>query len=77
MMTRIPRAQVCADPCDSSRLGVVPALNIDTPVVHAQWADGAAGGKTVVVEGVRNVAQGLATLPDGAPLIPCCEPSRI
>lgn len=40
-------------------------------------ADGAAGPRTVVVEGVRNVPDGLAFSPDGSLFISCYEPSRI
>ena len=40
-------------------------------------ADGAAGEKQVVVEGVRNVPDGLAFASDGSLFISCYEPSRI
>lgn len=39
--------------------------------------DGAAGPKQVVIEGVRNVPDGLAFAPDGSLFISCYEPSRI
>ena len=40
-------------------------------------ADGAAGAKTMVIEGLRNVPDGLAFAPDGSLFISCYEPSRI
>jgi len=40
-------------------------------------ANGSAGKKTVAVEGVLNVPDGLAFAPDGALFISCYEPSRI
>jgi sugar lactone lactonase YvrE len=40
-------------------------------------SDGAAGTKQIVVEGVRNVPDGLAFAPDGSLFISCYEPSRI
>ncbi|MER9326668.1 SMP-30/gluconolactonase/LRE family protein [Mesorhizobium sp. M0488] len=39
--------------------------------------DGAAGSRQVVVEGVRNVPDGVAFAPDGSLFISCYEPSRI
>jgi sugar lactone lactonase YvrE len=39
--------------------------------------DGTAGPKQVVIEGVRNVPDGLAFAPDGSLFISCYEPSRI
>ena len=40
-------------------------------------ADGAAGAKTMVIEGLCNVPDGLAFAPDGSLFISCYEPSRI
>jgi sugar lactone lactonase YvrE len=40
-------------------------------------ADGAAGARQVVVEGVDNVPDGVAFAPDGSLFISCYEPSRI
>src|SRR5262245_60694217 len=39
MMRRIPGAQEAVDPVDRSTVGVVPALRLDTVVLHAQRAD--------------------------------------
>jgi sugar lactone lactonase YvrE len=40
-------------------------------------ADGVAGARRIVVEGVHNVPDGLAFAPDGSLFISCYEPSRI
>ncbi|PAP98963.1 SMP-30/gluconolactonase/LRE family protein [Mesorhizobium mediterraneum] len=40
-------------------------------------ADGAAGARQIVVDGVDNVPDGLAFAPDGSLFISCYEPSRI
>ena len=39
MMGRIPGAKEAIDPVDGSAVGVVPALRLDTVVLHAQRAD--------------------------------------
>jgi glutaconate CoA-transferase subunit A len=39
MMERIPGARKVADPVDGSAVGVVPALQLDTVILHAQRAD--------------------------------------
>ncbi|MET0599626.1 MAG: CoA-transferase [Mesorhizobium sp.] len=39
MMARIPAAKEAADPLDGGAVGVVPALRLDTVVLHAQRAD--------------------------------------
>lgn len=51
---------------DASCISYIPILG-----------DGAAGSRQVVVEGVRNVPDGVAFAPDGSLFISCYEPSRI
>ncbi len=39
MMVRMPQAKIVRDPVSGSDIGVIPALHIDTLVLHAQRAD--------------------------------------
>lgn len=39
MMTRMPHARIVRDPVDRAEVGIIPALRIDTLVLHAQRAD--------------------------------------
>ena len=39
MMARMPQAKVASDPVSDTEIGIIPALRIDTFVLHAQRAD--------------------------------------
>jgi sugar lactone lactonase YvrE len=61
---------------DASALYVVESYGACVSLVPI-LADGAAGPKRVVVDGVRNVPDGVAFAADGSLFISCYEPSRI